>query len=56
MRFNSAFKGLIYEDDQKDATVYDNLLFLGCSTCFEQYFSSLSGAKISLEICIATKE
>jgi len=26
------------------ATVWDNLLFLGCSTCFERYFRSSSGA------------
>jgi len=23
---------------QQDATAYDNLLFLDCSTCFERYF------------------
>ena len=34
----------IYENDQQDATVYDNLLFLGCSTCFELYFRSSSEA------------
>jgi hypothetical protein len=33
-----------YENDHQDATVYDNLLFLGCSPCFERYFSSSSGA------------
>jgi len=35
---------VIYGNDQQDATVYDNLLFLGCSTCFERYFRSSSGA------------
>jgi hypothetical protein len=25
----------IYKNDQQDATVSDNLLFLGCCTCFE---------------------
>jgi len=34
---------IIYENDQHDATVYDNLLFLGCFTCFERYFRSSSG-------------
>jgi len=34
---------IIYKNDQQDATVYDNLLFLGCSTCFGQYFRSSSG-------------
>ena len=33
----------IYENDQQDTTVWDNLLFLGCATCFEQYFRSSSG-------------
>jgi len=33
-----------YENDQQDATGWDNLLFLGCSTRFEQYFRSSSGA------------
>jgi len=36
---------MIYKNDQQDATVYDNLIFFDCSTCFEQYFrSSSSGA------------
>ena len=35
---------LKYENDQQDATVWDNLLFLGCCTCFERYFRSSSGA------------
>ena len=39
-----AFDIIIYENDQQDATVYDNLLFLGCSTCFEGYFCSSSRA------------
>jgi len=34
----------IYENGQQDATVQGNLLFLGCSTCFERYFRSSSGA------------
>jgi hypothetical protein len=36
---------IIYENDQQDATtrMKDNLLFIGCSTCFEQYFRSSSG-------------
>ena len=38
------FQAIIYENDQQDAAVYDNLLFLGCSTCFERYFRSSSGA------------
>jgi len=33
---------IIYENDQQDATVWDNLLFLGCSTRFERYFRSSS--------------
>jgi hypothetical protein len=36
--------GLIYENDQQDAPVWGNLLFLDCSTCFERYFRSSSGA------------
>ena len=35
---------LIYENDQQDATVWNNLLFIGCSTYFERYFRSSSGA------------
>jgi len=35
---------IIYENDQQDATVYDKLLFLVCSTCFKRYFLSSSGA------------
>jgi hypothetical protein len=35
---------IIYENDQQDATAYDNLLFLGCSTCSERYFRSSSVA------------
>jgi len=35
---------IIYENDQQDATVWDNLLFLGCCACFERYFRSSSGA------------
>jgi hypothetical protein len=34
----------IYENDKQDAIVWDNLLFLGCSTCFKRYFWSSSGA------------
>jgi hypothetical protein len=34
----------IKENDQQDATVYDNLVFLGSSTCFERYFRSSSRA------------
>jgi len=37
------YHDVIYENDQQDATVYDNLLFLGCSTRFEQYFRSSLG-------------
>jgi hypothetical protein len=44
MGFNSAFKGLIYVNNQQDGTVEDNLLFLDCSTCFERYFRSSTGA------------
>jgi hypothetical protein len=29
---------IIYENDQQDATVYDNLLFFGCSTRRRQLF------------------
>jgi hypothetical protein len=29
-----------YSNDQQDATVYVNLLFLDSSTCFSQYFRS----------------
>jgi hypothetical protein len=36
----------IYENDQQDATVYDNLLFLGRSTCFERYFRSSGASKL----------
>jgi hypothetical protein len=35
---------VINENDQQGATVLDNLLFLGCATCFERYFSLSSGA------------
>ena len=35
---------MLHENDQRDATVYDNLLFPGCCTCFERYFRSSSGA------------
>ena len=35
---------MIYENDQHDATVWDNLLFLGYSACFERCFPSSSGA------------
>jgi len=35
---------IVYENDQRDATVFGNLLFLRCSTCFERYFRSSSGA------------
>jgi len=41
--WNGVFSCLIYENDQQVATVYDNLLFLSCSTCFERYFRSSSG-------------
>jgi len=44
---------LIYENDQQDATVQDNLLFLGCSTCFVRYFRSSSGAsKLYLQLIV----
>jgi len=35
---------IFYKNDQQGATVWDNLLFLDCSTCFKRYFRSLSGA------------
>jgi hypothetical protein len=35
---------LICVNDQQEATVQDNLLFLGCSTSFERYFRSSLGA------------
>jgi len=41
MGFNSGLKGL---NDQQDATVWYNSLSLDCSTCFERYFCSSSGA------------
>ena len=34
---------MIYEYVQQDATVWDNLLFLGCSPFFERCFRSSSG-------------
>jgi len=34
----------IYENDQQDATVWHNLLFLGCSAGFKRCFCSSSGA------------
>ena len=34
----------IYENDQQDETVWDNLLFLSCYTFFERYFRSSSGS------------
>jgi len=37
-------QNIIHENDQQDATVSDNLLLLGCSTCFERYFRPSSGA------------
>jgi len=40
----SVHHDIIYENYQQDATVYENLLFFGCSTCFERYFRSSSGA------------
>ena len=44
---------IIYENDQQDATVKDNLLFLGCSTCFERYFRSSSGvSKLYLQLLL----
>ena len=30
-----SYLNIIYKNDQQDTTVQDNLLFLGCSTCFE---------------------
>jgi len=35
---------IIYVNNQQDATVWDNLLSLDFSTCFERYFRSSSGA------------
>ena len=44
---------IIYGNDQQDATVQDNLSFLGCSTCFERYFRSSSGAsKLYLQLLV----
>jgi len=38
---------------QQDATVWNNLLFLGCSTCFERHFRSSSGAsKLYLQLLV----
>jgi hypothetical protein len=37
-------RDIIYKNDQQDAPGVDNLLFLGCTTCFDRYFCSLSGA------------
>jgi len=39
----------------KIVTVYDNLLFPGCSTCFEEYLHSSSGAsKLYYSFCYYT--
>jgi hypothetical protein len=40
----SVHHDIIHENDQQDATVQANLLFVGCSTCFERYFRSSLGA------------
>ena len=40
----SVHHDIIYENDQQDVAVQDNLLFLDCSTCFEPYFRLSSGA------------
>ena len=44
LKMKLVHQDIIYENDQQDATVWDNLLFLGCSTCFERYFRLSSGA------------
>jgi hypothetical protein len=52
----SVHRDTIYENDQQDATVWDNLLFLDCSTCFEPYFRSSSGAsKLYYSFCYYTR-
>ena len=49
----SVHHDIIYENDQQSATVSDNFLFLGCSTCFERYFRSSSGAsKLYLQLLV----
>jgi len=49
----SVHRDTVYENDQQDATVMDNLLFHGCSTCFERYIRSSSGAyKLNLQLLI----
>ena len=40
----SVHQVIFHENDQQDAIVQDNLLFLGCSTYCERYFRSSSGA------------
>ena len=40
----SVYQDTVYWNDQKDATVWYNLLSLDCSTCFERYYGSSSGA------------
>jgi len=40
LSYQSTVHDVMYENDQQDATVCDNLLFLGCCTCFERYFPS----------------
>jgi hypothetical protein len=43
----------VYENDQRDATVLDNLLFLDYSTCFERYIRLSSGAsKLYVQLLI----
>jgi hypothetical protein len=36
----SVHHNIIYKNEQQDATLQDNLLFLGCSTRFGRYFLS----------------
>jgi len=40
----------IYENDQQNETVYDNLLILHCSTCFERYIRSPSSGASKLYV------
>jgi hypothetical protein len=43
-------------NDQQDATVKNDLLFRGCSTCFERHFRSSSGAsKLYYTFCYYTR-
>ena len=49
----SVHRDIIYENDQQDATVQDNLLFLSCFTRFERYYRSSSGAtKLYLQLLV----